>query len=280
MKPTFLVIGAAKAGTTSFCKMLSLHPDVFLTDPKEPFFFCNDEIYAKGIDWYESLFDGGEHAVARGEGSAAYSMREVFPQTVERVAAYASGLKFIYLVREPFSRIESHWMELVDLDRFVRYDFDQAVRENHEILVQSGNYLRQLEAWYRCFPREAVKVVFFEELVSEPRTVLVDCLAHLGVDRAPVDQVSMDHENRASDKRVPNHFMTTKLGRRSARVIKRFFPEVVSRRLRRHLFFKRVSGRPAWNPVTRQWVKDQLKEDLEAFLEDQGKPANYWASLT
>ena len=39
MTPNYMVVGTPKAGTTSFCKALSLHPDVFLTNPKEPFFF-------------------------------------------------------------------------------------------------------------------------------------------------------------------------------------------------------------------------------------------------
>jgi len=62
-----MVIGAPKAGTTSFYKALSLHPDVFMTEPKEPFFFCDDSHFAKGIKSYESLYLESDSAIARGE---------------------------------------------------------------------------------------------------------------------------------------------------------------------------------------------------------------------
>jgi len=51
MKPTFLVIGAAKAGTTSRCARLGSHPDVFISEPKETNFFAYDKLFAKGSEW-------------------------------------------------------------------------------------------------------------------------------------------------------------------------------------------------------------------------------------
>jgi hypothetical protein len=93
VKPTFMVVGAPKPGTTSFCKALSLHSDVFMTDPKEPFFFCHDGHYAKGLDWYESLYRGSESATARGEGSGTYSMHEIFPEAIKRIAEYSKKLE-------------------------------------------------------------------------------------------------------------------------------------------------------------------------------------------
>jgi hypothetical protein len=35
-QPDFLLVGAPKAGTTALHTALSLHPDVFVTTPKEP----------------------------------------------------------------------------------------------------------------------------------------------------------------------------------------------------------------------------------------------------
>lgn len=49
IKPTFFVIGAAKAGTTSLCELLGAHPEVFFSDPKEPQFFT--ERYDRGYGW-------------------------------------------------------------------------------------------------------------------------------------------------------------------------------------------------------------------------------------
>ncbi len=40
--PTFLIIGAAKSGTTSLYEYLSLHPEVFMSEIKEPKYFAWD----------------------------------------------------------------------------------------------------------------------------------------------------------------------------------------------------------------------------------------------
>src|SRR3954447_19096874 len=63
--PTFLVIGAMKAGTTSLYEYLRAHPQVFMATPKELHFFPADKQWALGVDWYAAHFD------AAGEGAAA-----------------------------------------------------------------------------------------------------------------------------------------------------------------------------------------------------------------
>src|SRR5690606_7778793 len=58
--PNFVVIGAMKSATTTLAMQLAAQEGVFVSDPKEPNFFSNDEIYSKGMSWYESLFAGAE----------------------------------------------------------------------------------------------------------------------------------------------------------------------------------------------------------------------------
>ena len=65
--PTFVVIGAMKAGTVSLGHYLDEHPDVFLGRGGrfgEPNFFVAEYNWARGRGWYESLFDGGGRATA------------------------------------------------------------------------------------------------------------------------------------------------------------------------------------------------------------------------
>ncbi len=44
--PDFLIIGAAKSGTTTLYKYLCWHPQVYMSTPKEPEFFARNKIYA------------------------------------------------------------------------------------------------------------------------------------------------------------------------------------------------------------------------------------------
>jgi hypothetical protein len=69
-RPTFVVIGAMKAGTVSLSHYLDEHPDIFLGRGGtfgEPNFFVAEQNWSRGRGWYESLFEGAGSAAALGE---------------------------------------------------------------------------------------------------------------------------------------------------------------------------------------------------------------------
>lgn len=203
MRPNFLVVGAAKAGSTSLCAALARHPDVFFPARKELHFFSFDAVYAHGFEWYERWFEDSRGFTARGEGSTSYAGRLQFPEAAARIAAYDPEIKLIYIVREPLARIESLWMQLqrfgagspfADLGVHelpaafhVHHDFDRALREQRDALVESSNYWRELEHLRRWFEASQIHLVFLEELEHDPRGVLRACFEFLGVnpDGAP-----------------------------------------------------------------------------------------------
>jgi len=55
--PNLLIIGAAKAGTTSLHRYLSFHPEIFMSKKKELCFFDLEKRWPLGVDWYSSNFD-------------------------------------------------------------------------------------------------------------------------------------------------------------------------------------------------------------------------------
>src|SRR4051812_36073420 len=106
--PTFLVIGAAKSGTTSLHSYLDLHPRVAMSEPKEPSFF-NREDWEIRRDWYESLFDPA--AEVRGESSTAYTRYPIVRGAPERIRALVPDAKLVYVVRDPIDRLVAHWVQ-------------------------------------------------------------------------------------------------------------------------------------------------------------------------
>jgi len=87
--PTFVVIGAMKAGTVSLGHYLDEHPDVFLArggTRSEPNFFIAEDNWPRGRGWYESLFDGAGRAAAIGECSPCYMWAHVYRGVPERMA--------------------------------------------------------------------------------------------------------------------------------------------------------------------------------------------------
>jgi hypothetical protein len=155
MKPNYMLIGAAKCATTTICNLLGRHPDVFMVDCKEPQFFNHDEIFARGYEWYESLYAEAGDKKMRGEGSNASTMKEQFPHALRRIVSYAPELKLIYVVRDPFERIESYWLEKrSNAGDLLHYDFNTSVRTDRHWLVDSSNYLAQIDAFRALFRRQ------------------------------------------------------------------------------------------------------------------------------
>ena len=83
--PDFIIIGAAKAGTTSLYAMLDRHPDIFMPRQKEPEFFARDDLYAQGLDSYAENFAGAKPGQVVGEASTLYSLSPLFGQTAARI---------------------------------------------------------------------------------------------------------------------------------------------------------------------------------------------------
>src|SRR5690348_17021002 len=74
--PNLLIIGAAKAGTTSLHDYLSEHPDIFMSKHKELRFFDPESRWRLGVEWYKSNFDS--RFAINGESSPRYTR---YPRT-------------------------------------------------------------------------------------------------------------------------------------------------------------------------------------------------------
>lgn len=114
--PNLFIIGAPKCGTTALSQFLSEHPNVFFSDPKEPFFLCEDYPHLKEQHFLESesdylaLFDGaipGQHTVIA-EGSTNYLRSE---RAVQNAIDLNPEAKFIVLLRNPVDVAHGFHME-------------------------------------------------------------------------------------------------------------------------------------------------------------------------
>ena len=105
-----VMIGAAKAGTTSLHRLLTSHPEICFAAEKEPDFFSKDEIYARGIDYYCGLFDPLPHHRIAFDGSTTYARLPMFDKPASRIAKVFPDARIIYVLREPVARTWSHYL--------------------------------------------------------------------------------------------------------------------------------------------------------------------------
>lgn len=165
--PDFIVIGAMKSATTTLHEQLARQPGLFMSRPKEPNFFSDDENYGRGPEWYRSCFEGCRDDELAGESSTHYTKLPTHPDTVDRMARMLPDVKLIYVIRHPIDRLASHYLHEVTVGR-IDADLEEAIEECPE-LVDYGRYALQLEPYLRAFGPEAILPVFLDSLSARPQ---------------------------------------------------------------------------------------------------------------
>lgn len=213
--PNTFLSGTAKAGTTSLARYLAQHPQVFLPATKEPnyYLFSGGRPSASGpvpeatVDFLLHRFSVSDEGVFRrmyAPGSSSpvrldASVRYLYhPEALERICDERPDARHIVVLRDPVERIVSHWrmnrqqqLEPLALLAALAAE-DERVEAGwgwdwHYRRVSA--YSRQFEQLLQRFPRSAVHVVLYGDLVSDPDAVIRSCFEFLGVDpEAEVDR--------------------------------------------------------------------------------------------
>lgn len=169
MLPNFLIIGAAKCGTTSLYRQLQLHPDIFLPPRvKEPTFFSEHGVgtWKRGRRWYQSLFANwrGERAV--GEASTSYTKAPWYGDAPEKIHSLVPNVKLIYMVRDPFAQIYSHYRHMTYFDK-LECSLEDALKCD-TFLVSVASYAMQISRFLNFFRKDQILLVPFEEYCRQP----------------------------------------------------------------------------------------------------------------
>ncbi len=196
--PDFIIIGAMKCATSTLHEQLAQQPGVFMSTPKEPNFFSDDEVYAKGMDWYHQLFSNHNDAEFCGESSTHYTKLPTYPETVNRLAEHVPDAKFIYVMRHPIDRLVSQHMHEWT-KRLVTKKINKAIHR-FEPLIAYSQYARQLKPFIERFGCDRVLPVFFENLRDHPQQELERVCQFLGYPGKPVWRFDMDQQNVSSKK--------------------------------------------------------------------------------
>ncbi len=140
--PDFIIIGAMKCGTSTLAAQLAAQPGVFMTTPKEPNFFSDDDVFARGPDWYASLFADAAPGDLKGEASTHYTKLPDYPDCAARLHAALPQARLIYLTRDPVERLISHYIHEWTM-RSIDCDVEEAIARHPE-LISYGRYEDQL----------------------------------------------------------------------------------------------------------------------------------------
>jgi hypothetical protein len=196
--PDFIVIGAMKSATTTLHDQLAAQPGFFMSTNKEPNFFSNDENYARGLPWYQSLFDDADATDLCGESSTHYTKLPTYPDTVQRMKAALPQLKLIYMMRHPINRLVSHYLH-EQFEWRMQVPIDKAVEQYPE-LIAYGKYSMQLEPFLDAYGPENILLIFFERFVRQGVGELARIYRFLGCPSQPTWKHTSEATNVSSER--------------------------------------------------------------------------------
>ena len=249
IKPNFLIIGAAKAATTTLSNMLSLHPQAAIAKGKEPHFFSTDRYLNLGWSNYQDLYKHCTNEIAIGDASTSYSRLRYHPETIQRIKQHISSIKIIYMVRQPLDRMVSAYIERLASPALNETpgSINQAVKQQ-PMIIDSSRYWETYEAYRNAFGEENIKIVWFEEFIKQPDDVFSDVCQFLEIDNHINVDINAIKQNTRNDvlNRVDN------LGRSNIEI------------------------NTTWSKKTKKWVVEQIHDDISQFLKHFKKPKTYW----
>lgn len=258
--PHFVIIGAMKAGTSTLYAWLTEHAGAPPCAQKEPAFFALDDVWRRGVDWYQGQFAPGPAPYRGGEASTVYSQPDYAEIAAARMRDVVPDVRLVYVVREPLARLRSHYRHDV-LTARERNPFSDAIRSNPQI-VGASCYASRLAPYLAAFPRDQILVVVFEELFGDSDRAWLDVLEHLGL--PPVPRPASVH-NATEGKRAES-LLKRWLVRRGARRAREYVPPALWRLGSRAL--KRVSRQGS---VAAALLDDEMviPDDVRERLDDE-----------
>lgn len=282
--PNFLIVGAAKSGTTALYHYLKQHPEVYMSPNKEPNFFAleGQEVQFRGpgdekmvestitnLEAYEEQFEGVTDEIAIGEASPWYLY---CPSAAESIRRRIPNVKIIAILRNPVDRAFSSYLHVLR-DGRETLDFEDGLRAEKERVEAGweyiwhyrrvGFYARQVERFLRLFSSEQVRFYLYDDFLSDPPTFLADVYEFLGVD----PNIAVDTSLKPNATGVPKNQV---LGRLLLRpnpvkaVAKRLLPEKARYEVGQRIY-RRLLHKPSLEAEVREKLLEDYAEDISSL---------------
>lgn len=256
--PDFFIVGHPKSGTTALYEMLRRHPQIYMPDGKEPWFFATElqertpprpEGTAATLDEYLSLFTSARPEQRVGEATALY----LWSRTAAlRIADVQPGARIIAVLREPASFLRSLHLQFVQTYIETESDLRKALALEQERLQgrrvprhtywpqtllysEHVRYVEQLRRYHELFGAQRVLVLIYDDFRRENEATVRQVLRFLEVDdAAPIAVVEANPTVRARSQRLNELVHAVSVGRGPVSLaVKASVKAFTPRRLRR-----------------------------------------------
>jgi hypothetical protein len=265
--PDWIMIGAMKSATSSLHRYLAEHPQVATSTPKELDFFTERRYRELGIDWYRQQFNDPPGALVAGESSVNYTKCQEFPGVPERMHHHLPDVKLIYILRDPLSRIASHWTHSVGAGKW-RGDFASALDDPaNSPMVQASCYWTQLEQYLAFYDRSQIKIMSYEAVSADPQAAVSEILDYLGLDPDWTHPLVGKRIHDSRRKMRPNRLgMLLWEDQVRRRRLRKWVPWLVATPI----------DKPEWTPTQQQMIGEFLAPEMEKIRSFTGQDFEQW----
>ncbi len=256
--PDFFIVGHFKCGTSALYEMLRRHPQIYMPDFKETWYFAPElrspakqrrkASRPETREEYLSLFQGAGHEQRWGDNSPAYLMSRT---AASRIAEAQPEARIIAILREPAEFLRSFHLHCVrnhveseqDLQKALA--LEDARREGREIppnslrpheLLYSEHvrYVEQLRRYREVFPSDRMMVLIYEDFRRDNVATVRDVLRFLQVDEsAPIEVLETNQSVRVRSQRLHDFLRSVYIGQGPIpRTIKSGVKAISTRRVR------------------------------------------------
>lgn len=297
VRPNLFIVGAQKSGTSALAGWLSQHPQVCMSFPKEPGYLAFGEAgytfpdgygraapasqyVVRDAQSYRQLFTGasGQERVF-GEASTWYL---TLPGMPEKLHSYNPDARILILLRNPVERAFSAWCharsdDVEPCETFAEALSLEASRGEVEFLLRyrhMGLYSRALEAYQAVFPAEQLRVLWYDDLRSDPVAFWRDVCAFLGIHR----EFTPPFHRRYNRSGKPRSRIVQGLlkSHRVKRVVSRVMPHQWGLAVKARLDDINLQALPAMQPSTRDELLEFYREDIAAVAKITGRNLDAW----
>ena len=276
-QPNFLIVGAAKSGTTSIYHYLKAHPDVFMPEWKEPSYFCPE---AGGIsDWgeYTELFKNVINEKCIGEASVCYLASKNAPEKIKN--KLGNNIKIIILLRNPIAMAYSLWGHEVR-EGYETKDFYSALKEESYRLnsiefrtklnqwhlnltyINRAKYYDQVKRYIDVFGEKNIAIYLFEEFFRKDMPQFRDLLSFLEINENYIPENKIYNQAGTVRSKILRYLIKNKL------ILKEPIKLILPKKLRASIVswlirYNRVDKKLA--PIEKEaeiFLKNKLREDV------------------
>lgn len=311
VKPTFLIVGAVKAGTTSIHEYLQMHPEVYMSPVKETNHFSDADMlfehfnvdykqdinvnldkflsgpmdtkihiaHVRSAEQYAALFKHVTNQKAIGEVSNSYLF---CPSTAQVIKQALPDVQIVMILRNPIERLYSQFLMNVKLGKIAERDLLKEIAADQakavkgwgvsHLYLEVGLYYEQVKRYTDLFKPENMCILFYDDYKQQPKKVMQDLFRFLGVDAHFEPDMSQRYNEAGMPRFGKLNYWLTQVGVYG--LVKRIFPSNFKERLKSLIYTKK--NIPTITAQEKAWLIDYYTSDIQQLSALLNKDLSHW----